>query len=221
MEPGTFALPEADDASTGIEQKVRAFAADLTNRLHGMRFADGKVEAGDLRLELDRGSGSVARTPRQQAEFVSQGRSWVCWGAHMSDRARHVRVTYKGRYVANPEVLLGRQFSVFTGLWGLAMRRHGLKNYRSGDGWGSGDGYHLQLPDAMIPRTHERAQACLQEYVRMTVLEKKPKNEKFEKRYQKDLAPHVERLRTAPRGAPPASPPPAAPPAPGPQQRMT
>jgi len=205
----------ANDASTEIERRVRAFCSDLNNRIPLLTVPPGTPDLRVIRCRIAPfNAGSAVRTPRQQAEFVSSNRSWVCWGAHMSDRARHVRLTSHGRYVADPRALFGAHFPLFTRLWGNLMRLHGLRNFRSGHGWGEGDGYHLELPGARIGRSDVRAQACLEEYVRITRLEGRPRNQRFERSYRDALAPHLERVLPAQRMTP--NPPPVS----GPGQRL-
>lgn len=112
----------------------------------------------------------------------------------MSDKARHVEVRVNGTRTWDPRASLGVHFPVFVRIWSEEMRRHKLLNFRSRDGWSDKDWHHLELHAARITRSDPRAQACLAEYVRLTTIEKRPRNAAFESSYKTILAPHLERL---------------------------
>src|SRR4051794_17286700 len=95
------------DASTTIEADVKSFCSTINADLESWR-EQVKKEKGDdfgtedtcgvaympvITFKLDAGKDSTARTPEEQAIEVARSKSWVCWGAHMSDKARHVLMT--------------------------------------------------------------------------------------------------------------------------------
>ena len=119
--------------------------------------------------------------------------SWVCWGAHMADKARHVVMKADGKVTWDAKKSLGADFETFKKLWAAVMSRHGLKNARGKDGWYDGDAFHLELSDSKIARTDERVKACLSEDARLSREQNKGRNEKFEKDYAKDLKPYLDK----------------------------
>jgi hypothetical protein len=123
------------------------------------------------------------RTPAEQAEQVVAGRSWVCWGAHMADKARHVIMKADGKVTWDAKKTMGDDFDAFKKQWADAMKGKGLKNAKGADGWFDGDAFHLELSDSKIAKTDERVVACLDEYARLSRQENKGKNDKFEKDY--------------------------------------
>lgn len=92
-----------DSAST-ITSKVKAFAKDITAYLTAERLKQEKAlkKAGKdpeatlvkVSFEYSASTGSLSRTPEQQANFVSKGTSWTCAGSHLVDKARHVKMLY-------------------------------------------------------------------------------------------------------------------------------
>lgn len=198
-----------------IEPAVTAFAKDLTalcaalrlKRIEADKGAAGKAgdkpagakPAGDgaageppvIAFALDKGSATKVRTPEEQAAQVAAGRSWVCWGAHMADAARHVVMKVDGKIEWDPKKAFGADWSAFQTLWAATMKKHKLKNARGGDGWFSGDGFHLELADSKMAKTDPRCKACLEEYARLTRTGKNKPNAKFEKAYPALLAPYV------------------------------
>ena len=97
-----------DDASTAIVEKVNAFISQLNSEMDSWAKSrkaeiDKAQKAKDpkskialpkpvpsISFKLDPAADTAARTPYEQATQVAAGRSEVCWGAHMADRARHV-----------------------------------------------------------------------------------------------------------------------------------
>lgn len=213
------------EAANLIEKKVKAFAQDITKFLEDKRKAkiaelkkkassggDGKKGGGPddtlvtVTFAYSSGKGSVSRSPEQQAEGVSNGKSWTCAGAHMVDKARHVKMLYgpPGKAaktswdVKNAFGTKDQHFVTLADLkkeWTRLMKKHGLKNYRGGDGWGDGDAFHFELPESKVPRSDKRVQACLAHYAKITRLDGKPINETFEKgSWKKDLEPHLKKI---------------------------
>ena len=195
-----------NDASTEIEPAVEAFCRSLNADLakwrervaaeageaFGTDKSCGVAYMAEVKFKLSKTKDSKARTPAEQAEQVARGKSWVCWGAHMSDKARHVIMTADGKVRWDPAVVFHRYFAEFTKKWGAHMKSNGLLNYNSGDGYASGDEFHLELPDARIDKGDKRAAACLKEYVRLTREEGQKPNAKFEKDYKKLLQPYLD-----------------------------
>ena len=193
-----------DDASTDIEGLVTKFAVDMSKsatelmKNSAAKPKDGKSDPKSsnqpltIKFSLSANKASKYRTPAEQAAEVAGGRSWVCWGAHMSDKARHVIMSVNGKVSWDAKKVFGTNFAEFKKEWAANMRKHGLKNYKGQDGWGDGDEFHLELPDARVPQTDERAKACLQEYVRLTRDAGKQKNSKFEENYKALLKPYID-----------------------------
>ncbi len=202
---------DKNDTSTGIEDAVKAFAKDMTKScadiMKKRAAADkkakdkdkgkstGKKDADDppeFTFALDPSPITKSRTPADQAVEVADGKSWVCWGAHMADKARHVIMKVDGKINWEPKKALGDDFSDFKKEWASNMKSNGLKNANSGDGWYDGDAFHLELADAKIDRTDERVEACFVEYVRLTREAGKDPNVKFERAYARDLKPYID-----------------------------
>jgi hypothetical protein len=201
-----------DDASTDIERLTKAFADDMTKACAEIRKArmaqmeedgDGindKKKAEDPPLITFKMSTknpvNNARTPAEQAELLvgNKPSTYVCWSAHMADKARHVLMYADGRSVNEPKKVFEKEdFATFLKMWGQAMKSRGLKNFKGNDGWGEGDAFHLELPDSKITQVDARAKACMDEYARLTRKEGKGKNQTFENKYQRDLAPYLKK----------------------------
>jgi hypothetical protein len=197
---------DKDDASTDIEALVKSFAKDMTDacaKLRKARMEKTKKEADKKKddkkkdkktqdppvvtFDLDKNAATKSRTPAEQAAEVAAGKSWVCWGAHMADKARHVVMKADGKVTWDPKKTMGEDFDDFKKSWADAMKSNGLKNAKGGDGWYDGDAFHLELPDSKIAKTDARVAACFEEYARLTRKEGKEKNDKFEQDYAKDL----------------------------------
>ena len=193
-----------DDASTDIESLTKAFAVDMTAGCEELRKArsDQSKKDGDkgkkddkkkddkksadppeVTFVLDPNPATKCRTPAEQAEQVVAGRSQVCWGAHMADKARHVIMKADGKVTWDPKTIMGDDFDAFKKKWADAMKAKGLKNAKGGDGWYDGDSFHLEMADSKISKTDDRVKACLEEYARLSRKEGKGKNDKFEKDY--------------------------------------
>ncbi len=137
---------------------------------------------------------SSFRTPAEQAQEVVARRSHVCWGAHMSDKARHILPRVDGRAITDGdefERLLGSHLSGFTTLWASELRFNGLRDAGGGTTWFKSeklhDQLHVELPDAKIDQTNARAEACVDEYARLLQVEGKSQNHAFENA----LKPHL------------------------------
>ena len=202
-----------DDSSTDIEAKVKAFAKDMTACAEKIRAARLKSKASDaakkdkkdkkdadppvVTFSMSGNKKSKSRTPAEQAKEVSDGKSYVCWSSHMADKARHVLMKVDGKASWDAKKAFGDDFAEFKKKWGELMKKHDLKNAAGKDGWPSWDEFHLELDNSKMKETHERAQACLDEYARMTRKDGKKKNTKFEKDYAKDLKALFEKYEKA------------------------
>lgn len=205
------------DVSGTIVAKVTAFAKDITAYLTAERLKKEKElkKAGKdpdailvkVSFAYSSGKGSVSRTPEKQAEAVSNGRSWTCSGAHMVDKARHVKMLYgapgkKPKTSWDLKGAFGSEEKHFVTLadlktkWAKLMTKHDLKNYKGKDGWGAGDEFHFELDDSKVPRSDKRVQACLLHYATITRLEGKPKNKSFESgSWKTALKPHLDKVQ--------------------------
>lgn len=76
------------------------------------------------------------------------------------------------------------------------MRKHGLKNFKGGDGWAPGDEFHLELSDSKMSKADERVGTCLDEYARLTRKEGKSKNATFDNDYGDLLKEYFEKCET-------------------------
>jgi hypothetical protein len=195
---------DKDDASTDIEALTKGFAADMTSACAALR----KTRMDQAKKDADKGKkddkkkddkkaadspvvtfvfdpnpATKCRTPAEQAEQVVAGRSWVCWGAHMADKARHVLMKADGKVAWDAKKTMGEDFDAFKKKWAETMKAKGLKNANGGDGWYDGDAFHLEMADSKISKTDDRVNACLDEYARLSRKEGKGKNDKFEKDY--------------------------------------
>jgi hypothetical protein len=210
------------DASTDIEALTKSFAVDMTAECAALRKArielnkkaadkltkdkkdekkkDDKKSADppEVTFVFDPSKATKCRTPAEQAQEVVENQSWVCWGAHMADKARHVLMKADGKVTWDPKKTMGDDYDAFKKKWGEVMKTKGLKNARGGDGWYDGDAFHLELADSKISKTDERVKACLAEYVRLSREEKKGKNEKFEKDYAGLLAEYLKKYEKEP-----------------------
>jgi len=137
---------------------------------------------------------SSFRTPAEQAREVVAGRSHVCWGAHMSDKARHILPRVDGRAITDGdefERLLGPNLPWFQALWASELRSQGLLDAGGGTTWfkksGLHDQLHVELPHAKIDQTDSRAQACVDEYARLLRVESKSQNHAFENALKPNL----------------------------------
>ncbi len=198
-----------------IETKVKAFAKDISKFLSDKRAAKiaTLTKAGDaeadkklvkVRFKYSSGKGSILRSPEQQAIYVSDGTSWTCAGSHMVDKARHVLMMYapagkKEKASWKLSEAFGSKDHHFVTLsdlkkkWKTLMSTHGLKNHKGGDGMGGGDEFHFELPDSKVPHSDKRVQACLVHYAKITRLEGRKKNSKFEGgSWKTSLKPHLQ-----------------------------
>ena len=192
--------PEVDNTSD-IDTRVAAFcteiSAEATALLKKAAAQEGKGNASKppaspkIAFAAGKAADAGFRTPEQQALEVANGASQVCWSAHMTGKARDLIMTVDGKVRWDPATVFGKSFDDFKKAWGDAMGRHGLKNYRAGDGWSAGDEFHLELPDARIAKTDDRAKSCLTEYVRLTRSGGMHPNAKFEKTYAALLKPYI------------------------------
>ena len=201
------------DASTTIETQIRKFIRELERlcgELHveslqrkraevaaGTRASKVKPFPKDIRIVVSKNARSLARTPAEQAAAVVRGGSWVCWGGHMSDKARHIILRIDGK----PYYGLGKwktskaNKADFKAAFSKAMKKADLRNFKGTRGFQSGDEFHLELPDSRVRRKSARAQACLEEYVRLTRKVGKPQNTRFEDKYGKLIEKAAKRRR--------------------------
>jgi hypothetical protein len=171
----TKKLIEKHQASGGLRAKANAFPSGLKVRISPNQKAN-------------------FRTPKQQADSLTK-RSKTCWGAHMSDKARHINIKSDDvkEWQAGLSGFTADKWhkELFKGVFVMAMKDAGLVNWLDKPDWGEGDEFHLQLEGA-YKRTaiaKKRELACVEEYLRLTRKKGKKKNVDFEKkpRHQKLL----------------------------------
>jgi len=190
-----------------IETAVKNFAKDMNKACADLRKARidaAKKEADKKKTKppadppvvtftLSQNKVSKGRTPEEQAAEVVAGKSWVCWGAHMVDMARHVIMKADGTVTWKPKETMGDDFDAFKKKWADAMKSNGLKNASGKDGWDNDDSFHLELPDSKLDHSDARVVACYEEYAKLTRKDGKSKNDKFEKEYADELKKYVEK----------------------------
>src|SRR5262249_25125953 len=124
------------DESSKIEAKVKSFAKDLTDEVAELRKArlekqkksqgtDKKSKQASVPVvtfSLSQNKESKVRTPAEQALQVANGKSWVCWGSHMVDKARHVLMKVDGKVSWDAKKALGEDFEAFKKTWGELMK---------------------------------------------------------------------------------------------------
>jgi hypothetical protein len=147
-----------------------------------------------IRFVVSPNRSSSFRTPKEQAKEVAERRSHVCWGAHMSDKARHVLPYVDGKAITDGdqfETLLGEHLTWFKTLWANELGRIGLLNAAGGKSWFKSDDLHdqlhVELPDAKISQLDERAAACVDEYARLRPEEVRYHNTHFERQLKSSL----------------------------------
>lgn len=182
-----------DEAAAKKEAEKKA-AASKDKKPADKKAADKKPEpVPEVTFSLSPTKESKSRTPAEQAELVVAGSTKVCWSAHMADKARHVLMKVDGKVAWDAKKAFGADFDAFKKKWGEVMKKYGLKNAAGGDGWPTWDEFHLELPNAKIARSDERACACLDEYARLTRKDGKKQNAGFEKDYEKLLKPYIDK----------------------------
>jgi hypothetical protein len=200
-----------DDASTDIEKRTKSFADDMTEvcaklrkaRMEAMEKGEKKgdkkddkkkaAEPPEVTFAMERTPVTQFRTPADQAVELVKGSTKVCWSAHMADKARHVIMKADGKITWDPKKAMGEDFDAFKKKWAEAMKSNGLKNADGGDGWYNSDAFHLELADSKISKTDERAEACMDEYARLTREEGKKQNQAFEAKYAREMAPYLKK----------------------------
>jgi hypothetical protein len=198
-----------DDASTEIVRLTLSFAEDMTKACAKLRKARMETMAADekkgdkkdnkkktaeppvVTFELEDTPITKSRTPEEQARQLVLKKAWVCWSAHMADKARHVLMKADGKKTWEPKKIMGEDFDAFKKKWAEAMKSNGLRNWEGEDGWGEGDAFHLEIPDGKVPYADERAATCMIQYAYLTREKGQPKNDRFEKKHGSKLAPYL------------------------------
>jgi len=196
-----------NDSSSNIDTLVDAFTKDITDWVVKFRKEktdrDGKTAVPNASFKVGPAKyGNQLRTPGEQAQKVAELNSWVCWGAHMADKARDILMWIDGKYDPNltPDSAFGDYFGDFKKAWMDLRKSHGLVSGDASDreGWFGKDPFHVEVPDARIPMTDERVDECIKEYVRLAYVDKSGKvNVNFEGTCQNDntLKPILEKYK--------------------------
>ena len=149
------------------------------------------------------------RTPETQAELISNGKSWTPASAHVIDMARHVDLMYgppgktaklswdlKGAFGSGEE-----HFATLSELktkWNALMKTHDLKNFAGKDGWSDKDSFHFEIAESKVPRGDPKIDKCLAHYAKLTRIDGRSKNTKFENgTWKSTLAPHLKKIEDA------------------------
>jgi hypothetical protein len=158
------------------------------------KLSDATVPLPRITFTVSRNKSSSFRTPAEQAREVVSSKSHVCWGGHMSDKARHVLPYVDGRGITDGdefERLLGTNLFRFQALWVSELRLNDLRDAGGGLTWfktpGLHDQLHVELPNSKIDQTDARAKACVDEYARLLRLKVGKPNEKFERHLDENL----------------------------------
>lgn len=185
-----------NDASSNIDTLVDAFTKDITDWVAKFRKEktdkDGKTAVPNASFKVGPAKyGNQMRTPGQQAQKIVEINSWVCWGAHMADKARDILMWIDGKYDPNltPDAAFGDYFGDFKKAWMDLRKSRGLLSGDAGnpEGWFGKDPFHVEVPDARIPNTDARVDECIKEYVRLAYVDKTGKvNGDFEGTCEKD-----------------------------------
>lgn len=175
--------------------------AQIPNRTFRYGMPAFQAPRPSLGFRVSPNKSSSFRTPVEQAAEVAKGKSSVCWGAHMSDMARHIIPSLAGQaFVSGDqfERALGRHLPWFVAIWVDALRSSGLRDAAGGLTWHHGnqfnDQLHVELPGAKIPQTDPRATACVIEYVRLVNTGQFKRNTKFEGDCEQVLKTHLNKI---------------------------
>lgn len=203
-------MPELKhDASTNIDELALRFVDEMTRKcasireviLHeSQRGREATTSRNPppllipvLTFRVAKGRGAF-RTPAVQAEILVEGLTQVCWSAHMLDKARDINMYANGTFVRNLDLTLSKTYlKAFKAAWVDIRTKVGLVDARGGWGWYTIDPLHVELPDSKLKMTDERSIACLDEYARLTRVENRPINKRFEENYANALRAHVQK----------------------------
>lgn len=182
------------DMSDDIESKAKTFCDEFAKETKALNAANPRFPK-DVTFSVSKNKVSASRTPEEQAAEVQKGKSWTCASSHMTDNARHVilKVGKTAYYGLSDAEELEEVQADFKKAFGAALKAAGLKNYKGGDGFASGDEFHVELPDTKLPANDKRVLACFDEYAKLTRKDGKAENKKFEKDFAKEIAKAVER----------------------------
>jgi hypothetical protein len=186
----------ADDIDTVCKRMV----ADANAKLAA--YEKEQVKAGNkkpnsMRTFLSANATSGKRDAKTQAEEVLAGRSWTCNSSHVADAARHVGPRLNGKPLTSMGALKKatskEDYDKFVEIYGAAMQKQGLRNYRKGEGFlhASKDPLHMELLDSRLPDGDSQVRECerlVEEarlaYANATRVEGKTKNQKFERNHR-------------------------------------
>lgn len=190
-----------NDASTDIDKRCKVFIKAFEKQCAGLHIetkmiirshaaaggkrAKSKPYPEAMKAKISTNRKGHFRTPKQQAVSLTQ-KSKTCWGAHMSDKARHILVKGDGGFVAGLKEVTKDKWhqELFKQAWGRAMKTAKLVNWLDKPGYGVGDEFHLQIEGAYkrTPIALKREAACVEEYLRLTRVKGKKINTDFEKK---------------------------------------
>jgi len=190
-----------NDASTDVDKRckvfIKAFESECVQlhketkkiiRAHvaaGGKRAKSQPYPEGMKAKISPNKKGHFRTPKQQAVSLTE-KSHTCWGAHMSDLARHILVKGDSGFVAGLKHVTKDKWhqELFKEAWGRAMKKAKLVNWLDKPGYGEGDEFHLQIEGAYkrTPLALKREAACVEEYLRLTRVKGKKINTSFEKK---------------------------------------
>ncbi|MFT7595678.1 MAG: hypothetical protein ACI8R4_003009 [Paracoccaceae bacterium] len=188
-----------NDASTDVDKRCNVFITAFESecaKLHleskkiiqahtaaGGKHANSKPFPEGVKAKISPNKKGHFRTPKQQAVSLTE-KSHTCWGAHMSDMARHILVKADGSFVAGLSHITKEKWhqEMFKTGWVKAMKTAKVVNWLDKLAWGEGDEFHLQIAGAYerTPIALKREAACVEEYLRLTRVKGKAKNTAFE-----------------------------------------
>lgn len=176
----------ADDIETVCKRMV-ADANSQLEKYEKEQIKKGVKKPASMRTFLSQYEKSKSRTGEEQAQEVLAGRSWTCNSSHMADAARHVGPRLNGKNYAEmksfKKALSQEDYDCFVEIFGNAMKKQGLMNYKGTAGFlpDSADPLHMELKDSRLSGNHPEVEKCREAYAKATREDGKPKNDAFEK----------------------------------------
>jgi hypothetical protein len=182
----------ADDIETVCKRMVDDANSQL-EKYEKEQVKKGVKKPDSMRTFISQYGPSKSRTGEEQAKEVLEGDSWTCNSSHMADAARHVGPVLNGKKLTSmgalKKAVSKEDYECFVEIYGAAMKKQGLKNFKGGADFlpASKDPLHMELADSRLPSNHPEIEKCRQAYAKATRQEGHKRNEDFEKADKKWL----------------------------------